>query len=277
MNIDNQSNVVRLWPNGAPGTESWTHQEYEEMAPPPARFRLVRDVTQPTLTVFLPPPAIANGTGIIVCPGGGLQVLAIEHEGIDVAQWLVERGITAFMLKYRVIPTQSRRDEQPDDMIERLKMARRQHGPIAVADGQQAVKIVRERAAEWSIAPDRIGMLGFSAGGFVAASVALANAPDSRLDFVAPIYGALWDNIVVPADAPPFFTALASDDEIAAQPCLALYSAWRAAGRSAEIHVYAQGGHGFGMREQGLPSDRWIERFAEWLTAQGMLEQRLRS
>jgi acetyl esterase/lipase len=275
MNSDTQSSMIMLWPDGAPGTESWTHEEYEEVAPPPANFRLVRDVAQPTLTVFLPPPAIANGTGVIVCPGGGLQVLAVEHEGTEVARWLNQRGIAAFMLKYRVIPTQAEASQpaSTSDMIERLKRLRREHGPIAVADGQQAVRIVRERADEWGVAPDRVGMLGFSAGGFVAASVALANAPDSRLDFVAPIYGALWENVAVPADAPPFFTALATDDEIAAEPCIALYSAWRAAGRSAEIHIYAQGGHGFGMRAQGLPADGWIDRFAEWLAAQGILEE----
>ncbi len=118
----------------------------------------------------------------------------------------------------------------------------------------------------------RIGVLGFSVGGHLAAGVALANQPDSRPDFVAPIYGALWENVVVPADAPPLFTALASDDRIAVAPCLALYSAWHAAGRSAEIHIYAQGGHGFGMVKQGLPSDGWIERFGDWLEAQGLVD-----
>lgn len=276
MDVDTQTNVVVLWPDGAPGTESWTQQEQEEDAAPPARFRIVRNVTQPTLTVFLPDPAIANGTSVIVCPGGGLQILAVEHEGTEVAQWLNERGIAAFMLKYRVIETPARaedreRQAQHPNIIDHLMLLRQQHGPIAVADGQQAVRIVRERAAEWGLAPDRIGMLGFSAGGFVCASVALADEPDSRLDFVAPVYGALWQEIVVPSDAPPFFTAVANDDSIAAEPCVRLYSAWRAAGRSAEIHVYAQGGHGFGMRKQGLPADQWIKRFYEWLQAQRLV------
>ena len=104
------------------------------------------------------------------------------------------------------------------------------------------------------------------------AGVALAQDVGSRPDFVAPIYGALWGDVVVPGDAPPLFTAFASNDPIAVKPCLALYSAWHAAGRSAEMHIYAQGGHGFGMFKQGLPSDGWIERFSEWLAAEGLVD-----
>src|SRR5205814_3636697 len=122
-------------------------------------------------------------------------------------------------------------------------------------------------AAAWGLQDGRIGIMGFSAGGHLSVGVVLAADAGSRPDFVAPIYGALWEDAVVPADAPPLFTALASDDRIAVEPCVALYSAWHAAGRPAEIHIYAKGGHGFGMVRQGLPSDGWIERFGEWLAA----------
>ncbi len=274
MPTANHSETIVLWPEGAPGTESWSQKEQEVNAPAPYFYKLVRNVTEPTLTVFLPDPQIATGTGVIVCPGGGLEVLAVEHEGTEVAQWLNDRGIAAFMLKYRVIETPAREEDRlhqdrDPHRIERLKRLRREHGPIALADGQQAVKIVRERATEWGLSSDRIGMMGFSAGGFVSAAVALANEADSRLDFVAPIYGALWQDLVIPADAPPFFTVVANNDAIAAEPCVRLYSAWHAAGRSAEIHIYAQGGHGFGIRKQGLPCDSWIDRFGEWMQAQG--------
>ena len=263
--------VVRLWPGGAPGSETWHRQEKEYTFTDPLPHRVARNVTDPSLTVFLPEPAVANGTGVVICPGGAHHFLAVDHEGYEVARWLNQRGIAAFVLKYRVIET----PEDDAEFLElrsqigvpgRLQMLLRAHWPLALADGQQALRIVRGRAGEWGLRDDRIGILGFSAGGHVAAGVALEHEADSRPDFVAPIYGALWQNVDVPADAPPLFIALAGDDRIAVEPCLALFSAWHAAGRPAEIHVYAQGGHGFGMFRQGLPSDGWIERFHEWLT-----------
>src|SRR6266702_606686 len=128
----------------------------------------------------------------------------------------------------------------------------RQIGPLAIAGGQQAMKVVRQPASQWGLAPARIGMIGFSAGGRVTVGVALEHDAESRPNFAAPIYGALWEDLAVPADAPPLFIALANDDELAVDPGIALYCAWRAAGHPVELHIYAQGGHGFGMRKQGL-------------------------
>ena len=139
---------------------------------------------------------------------------------------------------------------------------------IADADAKQAIKLVRQRAVEWGIATDQVGMMGFSAGARVTAGLALEYDAETRPNFAAPIYGALWDEIQVPTDAPPLFIALTSDDSLALQHCLNLYSAWQKAGHSAELHIYAEGGHGFGMRVQGLPVDHWIERFHEWLERQ---------
>lgn len=143
--------------------------------------------------------------------------------------------------------------------------------PLVLADGQQAVRLVRERAAEFGIAADRIGMLGFSAGGMVVTNVALTHDAASRPDFLAAIYTAPFAEVPVPANAPPLFALCAADDAMAAPQSLHLFSRWRAAGHPAELHIYAQGGHGFGMTKLGLPSDAWIERFYDWLQAQGLL------
>jgi acetyl esterase/lipase len=271
---DEMPDVVPLWPDGAPGSAHWTQQEKDYTFTEPWPHRITRNVTNPTLTISLPDPAMATGAGVIVCPGGAHHFLAVDHEGADVARWLNARGIAAFVLKYRVIAT-------PDDDAEflearanipaRMRDLLPAHWPLALADGQRAVRMVRERAAEYGVRPDRVGIMGFSAGGHLAGGVALANEPGSRPDFVAPIYGARLEEIVVPADAPPLFTAVASNDPIAVRSCVTIYSAWQAAGRQAEIHCYAQGGHGFGMVAQGLPSDGWIDRLYEWMGAQGLL------
>lgn len=264
MSIQPIGEPVPLWPEVPPGTADWG-------------MRFVRNVTLPTLTPFLTNPRTASGAAAIVCPGGAHHSLAIDHEGYDVARWLQARGISAFVLKYRLIPTDQRQEvydlriqellAEPDALREVV----RPHAPIAISDGQQAVRLIRSHAAEWGVDPVRVRLIGFSTGGHVAASVALQHDAASRPDWVAPIYGALWEEIVVPPDAPPLFIALASDDVIAVDPALRLYSAWQAAGLSAELHCYAQGGHGFGMLCRGTPSDTWIERLHEWLQARGLL------
>lgn len=267
--------VIRLWPDGAPDQPEQIYPESEFTLRDGPPHSGVRNVSEPTLTAYLPDPASATGCGVIVCPGGGHYLLAIDKEGTQVAGWLTERGIAAFVLKYRLIPSEGT-DEQflgffgSGALGEQLRARLPAHWPRALADGQQAVREVRRRAGEWGLRPDRIGMMGFSAGGHVSAGVALADDPGARLDFVAPIYGALWQHVAVPADAPPMFTALAGDDPIAVRPCLDLYAAWHAAGRPAEIHIYARGGHGFGMNRQDLPSDGWIDRFGDWLADLGL-------
>ena len=275
MNTIAQPEVIPLWAGSPPGSEDRTHQEQEAFSPPPNSFRTVRNVTQPTLTAFLPPPSRATGTAVVICPGGGFQVLAIDHEGIEVASWLTSRGIAAFVLKYRLMPIKKDDDEFERQIQanltteEKMREITRQISPLAVADGHQAIKIVRRRAPEWHLDPDRIGILGFSAGARVTAGVAFEYDVESRPNFAAPIYGALWENFTVPADAPPLFLALAHDDELAVESSLTLYRAWKAAHHPAELHIYAKGGHGFGMRKQNLPTDRWMDQFGEWLMVQG--------
>ena len=267
--------VIPLWPNGAPGSENWTQQEQETSGLPPLDIKVVRNIARPTVMAFLPNSAVATGTAVVVAPGGAFHFLAIEHEGLDVARWLNARGIAAFVLKYRVLETAVRDEdflrELGEHMADRNWLRERMPwiGGMAVADGQQAVRLVRRRASEWSIAPDRIGIMGFSAGGVVTTGVAAQYDAESRPDFAAPIYTAPWEVGTVPADAPPLFIALANDDQMAVDASVPLYTKWRAAGHPAELHIYAKGGHGFGMLKNNLPSDHWIERFGEWLVGQG--------
>jgi acetyl esterase/lipase len=278
MTVATQPQIIRLWPGGAPGSEDWSQQEQEGLAPAPISIRVVRNVTQPTLTAFLPNRAVASGTAVVICPGGAFHFLAIDHEGVDVARWLNARGVAAFVLRYRLLRTPADDEEFVGQLQQnmanrpRFRQQVQQLRPLITADGQQAVKVVRQRADEWGLAPDRIGIMGFSAGGVVTASVALQHDADSRPTFAAPIYNAPLEEIVVPADAPPLFIAVADDDPFAASASVPLYSAWNAAGQPAELHIYSKGGHGFGMRQQGLPADRWIDQFGDWLQVQGLLQ-----
>lgn len=263
--------VIELWPDGVPGTEDWSQQESEMVLPLFDRPRIVRNVTQPTLTAYLPDPALANGTAVVICPGGGFQFLSIESEGTAVARWLNSRGVAAFVLKYRVIPTA----ERDEDFVAQIQTGFQsdkpqwEHDTIAVADGLQALRLVRSRAAEWGINEQRIGIVGFSAGGAVAIGAATQYDAQSRPNFAAPIYAALWQDLAVPADAPPLFLLIANDDPVIKDGSIPMYSAWKSAGIAVELHIYAKGGHGFGMNKRGTPSDHWIERFSEWLQSQG--------
>jgi acetyl esterase/lipase len=278
MNVADQPPIIPLWPDGAPGSEGWAQQEQETLAPPPIDIRVVLNVTQPTLTAFLPDRAAAPGAAVIVCPGGAFHFLAIEHEGTQVARWLNARGVAAFVLRYRLIETPVDEgilsQQMHQNLTDRDRFGQLMQGlrPLIIADGLQAVKLVRRRAAEWGVASDRVGILGFSAGGYVTTGVALEYDADSRPDFAAPIYSSPYEGISVPADAPPLFIAVAHDDAFAASASVPLYSAWSTAGRSAELHIYSKGGHGFGMRKQGLPADHWIDHFGDWLQVQGVLE-----
>jgi acetyl esterase/lipase len=227
---------------------------------------------------YLPDPVVATGTAVIVCPGGVFHNLSIELEGTEVARWLCERGIAAFVLKYRVLQTEVRDEDLIKQLQKRFTNLRdlmehmQQIEPLAIADGRQAIKVVRQRATEWGIARERIGILGFSSGSVVTMGATIQYDEESRPAFAASVYLALSGmNIAVPTDAPPLFLLAASDDPMSVGASLPLYSAWRDAGHQVELHLYAQGGHGFGMKKQGLPSDHWIDRFGEWLQGQRFL------
>lgn len=286
-----QQKVVPVWPGVAPGSEKWTQKEETVMLPQIAGGGpLVRNVTQPTLTAFLPDPATATGTAIVVCPGGGFQFLPWEHEGTEIAKWLSSRGIAAFVLKYRLIDTGPTQEDFQKSvaaflaLIDKLGTApaekhtglpepMQQIAPFAIADGLKAVRVVRQHASEWKFAPDRIGMLGFSAGAIVTMGVLMHHDSESRPNFAAAIYGAGMERFTTPAEATPLFILSADDDPIASGGSLAAYSKWKAVGYPVELHMYAKGGHGFGMNKQGLPTDQWIDRFGDWLQEQNLVRR----
>jgi acetyl esterase/lipase len=243
------------------------------------KTEVVTNVTKPSLTVFKPSPELRNGTAVVICPGGGFMALSINSEGNDVAKYLTARGVTAFVLKYRLAHTGEDATQEFGAMLadrQKFQEMLNKVVPLAVADGLEAVTYVRQHASEWGVSPDRVGIIGFSAGGGVTSGVAFKYKPEGRPVFVAPIYagGELFSGAVVPADAPPMFIAAATDDQLGLAPgSVALYQKWTAAHKSAELHLYAKGGHGFGMRKQDLPTDHWIDRFADWLELQGWLKK----
>ncbi len=269
--------VIPLHPGVAPGSEAWTHSESQRFS---ERWGddVVCNVTRPTLTVIPPAPGTASGSALVICPGGGFHGLSMNMEGFRVAEWLAARGIACFILKYRLVHCPS--GDAPAEMEakgwEQFGKDLQPILPLAAADGLAAIGLVRGRAKEFGIEPTRVGIIGFSAGGTVAASAAFSDDPASRPDFVAPIYPQYdWAVKSAPPSAPmPMFIACATNDDLRLGPhSIRLYQDWVAAGHPTELHMYAAGGHGFGMRKQGLPSDGWIEAFGSWMSAQGFMRR----
>lgn len=252
--------TIRIWPGVAPGSERWTQKERTIENTPVGT--VIFDVVTPTLTAFLPDRSRATGTGVIVAPGGAFVALAISQEGTGVARWLQQRGIAAFVLKYRIV-------EKKQDGIPAMDMDTA--GRYGIADGIRALAVVRARAAEWGLSRDRIGFIGFSAGAMVASGALLQQDAALRPSFAAMIYGGPFGKMpAIPAKLPPMFLAWAQDDEVALAPIVRFHDALRAAGHKPEVHVFARGGHGFGMKQQGTTSDHWIDELYYWLEAQGM-------
>lgn len=259
--------VIPLWPAGAPGSESRRDE------PERAQDYWVRNIHQPSLTVFVPSADKANGAAVVIIPGGGHRELVFQAEGVEAAQFFTNLGVTALVLKYRLA-----REEGSPYTIE-------QH---ARADAQRAMRLVRGRAAEWSLDRKRIGIMGFSAGGELVALVAYRsaagdpNAADpidrvsSRPDFQILIYpGPLGLPDVVAADAPPAFFLAANDDLGPARTITSYLERFRQAGVPAEVHLFARGQHAFNM---GNRSDRrtlrdWPQRLADWMADSGLLQK----
>lgn len=213
----------------------------------------VRKVKRPVMEVY--PALKPNGAAVVIAPGGGFTILAIEHEGRDVARWMNERGVTAFVLRYRV-GLESREASMQ----------------AAIEDGLLAVKTVRERAAEWKLDPKRIGVMGFSAGGYLTIGVATQYTPESRPDFAIPIYAVAPQGYQAPSDAPPLFAAVAYDDNVRMTSTFTgLLEAWKKANRPAEGHMFADGGHGFGMNRKGKACDVWTDLLGQWMARIGVL------
>jgi acetyl esterase/lipase len=271
---------LRLWPGKAPGSENW---KVPESITTRGGNRIATNVSDPTLTVFLPDAAMANGAAIVIAPGGALQALSLDSEGTQVAERLNSKGIAAFVLKYRLrqqapgsgaagsMPRQEltivrgNANPAPGDAVldEALRMG--------VADAQQALRLVRKNATEWHIDPKRVGLMGFSAGGGVAVGAVLANEPGASADFLISVYGPSLQDVIVPANAPPLFVAVGSNHFNVTNGCLALFTEWKKAGKPAEIHVYDQVNGGFAMSKRGLPVDSWPDRMLEWMQLNKLL------
>jgi acetyl esterase/lipase len=239
---------------------------------------VVQNVSVPTLTPFLPPKGKATGAAVIVAPGGAFVLLALDHEGWAVARWLQSHGVAAFVLKYRVLPTEPKSAglekagaafNDPAERARRLRDGVR----IATEDAQEAMRVVRARAGEWGVDPARIGVMGFSAGAIATMSLAYADDAATRPAFIAPIYGGLGAPArPVPASPPPMWAAMAADDPLFGKTDFALIPAWEAKGGAVELHLYEHGGHGFGYPgRKGTSSTQWPADFLAWLQARGLL------
>lgn len=274
--INAQPKIIPLYDGPAPGSESWNWNEGENDNNL-WQTKVVYNVTKPTLTVFIPEADKANGTAVIIAPGGGFHALSINSEGLDVAKWLVQKGVTCFVLKYRLVHVLS---NDPTAELS-AKMGKKEFDddvnkvmPLCVADGRAAIAYVRKHAAEYKVDPNRIGIMGFSAGGTVASSTLFGYTRENRPDFAAPVYPFFPSAMIgtVASDAPPIFIVTATDDGLGLAPhSVDLYNKWLSTKHDAELHMYARGNHGFGMRKQNLPTDNWIERFYDWLSVQGLL------
>ena len=261
--------VISLWPGTAPGEPGPGGEDKVEK-------NSVTNVTRPTIAVYHPAKDKNTGAAIVVAPGGGYRVLAIAHEGTQVAEWLTSIGVTCVLLRYRV-------PRRPDDAEDKLPLQ----------DAQRAISLTRSKAADWGVDPARIGLLGFSAGGHLTANAATnsdqrayaavddADKASCRPDLAVMVYPGgildktdkdkLRDQIRVSKDTPPSFLVVSTDDQGSAPGTVRLYLALRAAGVPAELHVYATGGHGYGMRKMDKPCASWPQRCEEWMRSRGFL------
>ena len=259
---------IPLYPGAAPGSENWKYPE--RTAGTPDRPQ-AQNITRPVLLYYPAEKADAVGTAMIVAPGGGFRTLMMSYEGVDVAKRLNRMGVDAFVLKYRTIYV------DPDAPAGAAGRGPAAAGPqagqnvreMAGADGQQAVRVVRQHAAEFGTVSNRIGIIGYSAGGAVVLSTVYGPA-DGRPDFAAPIYAAGANSNPPPEGAAPLFIAVAADDQtVGYQGSIDLFCAWRKAGLPAELHVFQTGGHGFGKKGGG--ADHYLDRLEEWLKLNGWL------
>jgi len=273
-----ESDVISIWPAAAPGEPEASGPEVTQPNKPgevPPVTRLT-NVSQPTLTVCLPSKENRNGTAVVICPGGGYNILAWNKEGLEVAEWFNSIGVSAFVLKYRT-PTSKR----PAPWL------------APAQDAQRAIRLVRHRAKEWDLDPLRIGLVGFSAGGSAAANAALktearlydavdlADQGSCRPDFVALIYpaylvdgeGKLKPDLSVTKETPPMFLAHAFNDGVTCENSIQLFLALKKAGVPSDLHIYSAGGHGFGLRPSDHVVSTWPKRCEDWLRSRDLLKR----
>lgn len=269
--------VIKLYEGKAKGSENWTWTEQtsnNNMFNTP----VVYNVSEPTITAYLPPKDKANGTAVVIAPGGAFHTLSINSEGTDVAAWLNSKGIAAFVLKYRLAHCVT--DDPVKETMSKMgnfKTLDEENAPIvplAMTDGLTAVKYVRTHAKDLNIDPQKIGFMGFSAGGTVTMSVVYNATDENRPNFVAPIYA--YEPAVIGSTIPtvptPIFVVVAGDDQLGMMPMsINIYKKWFDAKQAAELHIFEKGGHGFGMRKQNLPVDSWYELYGNWLKQHGFM------
>lgn len=270
--------TIAVWPQRPPGEAGESEPETVQPNKPDEKPPVTRitNVSQPTLTVYLPSDEKRNGTSVVICPGGGYNILAWNKEGLEVAEWLNSIGVTAFVLKYRT-PTSKR----PTPWL------------APAQDAQRAIRLIRSRAGEWKLNPNQIGLLGFSAGGSAAANAAIKS--DARLyeaiddvdksscrpDFVVLIYpaylvekdGTLKPDLAVTKQTPPMFLAHAFNDGVTCENSVQLFLALKKAGVASDLHIYSTGGHGFGLRASEHVVSTWPGRCEDWLRSRQLLKR----
>ena len=267
--------AIALYDGVAPGSEGVDLKEVWRNA---GTERWATNVTVPTLLPVLPDNPDTTRAAVIVVPGGGFQFVSMDNEGYPIAEWLAARGVAAFVLKYRTMETPADQAEftafmsalwnpQPGDP--RVDVT--QGIPLAVADAQTALDLVREKSDAWGYDADKIGMVGFSAGAMTTLGVTLSASDTApKPGFIGYIYGPMVA-ADVPEGAPPMFNAIAADDPLFQGQGFGLIESWQAAGSPVELHYYQSGGHGFGSYKRGVPSDGWFDQFVLWMEAQGLL------
>jgi acetyl esterase/lipase len=275
-----EPNAIPLGTGGVdnqPAPETWFRQWGDPMA---------RNITKATLTPFLPKPGKANGAAVIVAPGGGFRWLSMGNEGWEVAQALSDRGIAAFILKYRLHPTPESLDDfralmnrprpAPTASSDTSKSATSQSRPPIdlsnqLADAEAAYALIIKRAKEWGLDTGRIGMIGFSAGAGLTMHSTL-HSKTMKLAFIGPIYGGMGP-VEVPKNAPPMFNVIATDDFLFGGQ-FGVIESWHKAGIPVEFHLYQNGGHGFGLGNPDRTSNRWFDTFIYWLEVNRFLKAR---
>lgn len=268
----NAPEEVPIWPGRAPGTQDWSDREEAATVTLPrlGKIQVITNVTVPTLTVFRPPAAKANGSAMVVLPGGSFRALAWDIDGLETARWMASKGVTAFVLKYRVRPPQ--KGESFGASLDDFARATKGRRAFAVADAEQAIRLIRAHAKDYHVASNRVGIIGFSAGAMATVEVALGKDPRVRPDVAAALYGAALTPEQPSSVASPMFVAAAQDDtELPAVNSVEIFERWAKAGRPVELHVYEKGGHGFGFRRHQLPADDWPSAFEAWLNSNGFL------
>jgi acetyl esterase/lipase len=284
IDTDDQPGAIALYPNSdsrdVKNTEQWSRTT-GQIGTQRLDFRSVRNVINPTITPVLPKPGMATGPAVIVAPGGAFLSLSIDQEGFEVAKWLADHGIAAFVLKYRLnetprdIPSFQAVVAQIFSSSPTGNIAREIKEPRATEDALRALELVRSRAAEFGVDPARVGMIGFSAGAMTTMAATLQGTPKNRPAFIGFIYGPM-SPVDVPADAPPMFAAIAMDDMLFSKQGFGVVESWRNAGRPVELHAYERGGHGFGTGLEGTTSVGVMPQFAAWLESRGLLARKVK-